>query len=1344
MNYVELFINNPTNAQLDMDQAFDIALQYSIADIKDISKRNSAYSKTITLPGTKNNNFWLGNLFDINADFTAFNPNKKTSAKILVNSETVIDGFLQLKKIKKLVNVDHQGNNIQYEVVVFNNAVDLMTELGEKLLSQINLTQYQHTYSKQNIIDSWSHSYVDGYVYPMYGDDNKDFNYKVENFYPAIFYRTLLDGIFRDAGYGWTGSLATNAQFNKEIIPYVGEASPKLGETEKTRRLFKAGRTQSFTGATISWPTGVSSVYFANSETTVPLNDDSTLPNFDNDNHWDTTLYEWTCDRNGKYNFTYNVRCDFTVRNTFPDPAIAFYSQVPKTAHEFYLQTFINGSWIEMPDSKISIEKSYPLSIGIGNQVVQTINGNKTSNDVDLYVGAKVRLRSRVKKVSMWYWADTASNVGQQVAAFALPCFITFYPGDTWLQNKVTSTNISQDDEITWDSILSEKMKQKDILNDLIKRYNVFIQVDPSNDRLLILDTRDDFYARGTVLDWTKKKDYSSEDNIELLSELQFKTMLLSYKPDTDNDNKDYTLQTSDIWGQYKHTFDNDFVKGENKIESPFSPTPIVKTLFGAFVPSINADIPKVQPRVLIWGGMKQYGSTWRFNSNITISGQTFLAPEFMTNGYPYAGHLDDPINPTVDNNFGTIKYPFYSELENITNNNMFNNYWANYVSQIEEGRLVTSKFYLNETDVRFIKDNFNTKIFVLDSYYYINKIKDYKLLKNGVTEVELLKIPEGVRWKQGKISSLPYKPIKDIYTYGQISPGNQNANGGAVSGGGVVIGSGNTTGGTIVATNSTVKPAKTFVLGDRNFSLTDKSMLIGDGNTLGGDKSFVLGGDDNIVENDKSFVMSGDENSVRSGFVIEGSNNILTGDGAMVIGGSNNTLSGNNAMSIGAFGLSSSESDTIFLGPSFSVSTIDGTIKVNGATFSGGTGSSGVSGTSGTSGADGTSGTSFPGITSGTSGTSGVNGSTGSAGSSGTSGTRGTSGTSGVNGTSGTSGYNGPAVSGFQWKSTNFTGGDPGGNNFSLDNTNTQLSTTIYINERDTSGNDLSVWISSIASLYATNTVLLQISTPDNSVNTIYELNDYEALSGGLYFRLGLIFISGSGVISLGNTYYISMLLNGGPGPSGTSGTSGSSGSSGVNGLSVVTGGIHGLALNEFYPITQQLYPEGKSSGGANTNIVRLSPFIPAKTFTTAHIQVNVTTAMTGGGGRVGVYTTQQGLPRSLVYSWPQYSSNTTGLKTMTGSFTFVAGTTYYIATIIVAGTIGGPQTVTLLPKTSTYAIGVSTAVTDAINGFTRAHTPGDYNFISDLWAPGGNTDNLTPVSTGMTEVRFLPLPSA
>jgi len=82
--------------------------------------------------------------------------------------------------------------------------------------------------------------------------------------------------------------------------------------------------------------------------------------------------------------------------------------------------------------------------------------------------------------------------------------------------------------------------------------------------------------------------------------------------------------------------------------------------------------------------------------------------------------------------------------LNNSTDNNLFNRYWFNYYNQISSGKLITSKLYLKETDINFIKDNLNARIFIKDSYYNINKITDYKPLEDGLTTVELLRIEQG------------------------------------------------------------------------------------------------------------------------------------------------------------------------------------------------------------------------------------------------------------------------------------------------------------------------------------------------------------------------------------------------------------------------------------------------------------------------------------------------------------------------------------------------------------------------------------------------------------------------
>ena len=111
---VELIIGQGVN-QISLDlteNSISIALQYSIDDIRSIDKKNSNYSKTITLPGTKKNNNAFGSLFDVNSTFDEYNPNLKTPARIVVDSSPVLEGYLQLTKVNKMNNVDLQGNKI--------------------------------------------------------------------------------------------------------------------------------------------------------------------------------------------------------------------------------------------------------------------------------------------------------------------------------------------------------------------------------------------------------------------------------------------------------------------------------------------------------------------------------------------------------------------------------------------------------------------------------------------------------------------------------------------------------------------------------------------------------------------------------------------------------------------------------------------------------------------------------------------------------------------------------------------------------------------------------------------------------------------------------------------------------------------------------------------------------------------------------------------------------------------------------------------------------------------------------------------------------------------------------
>jgi hypothetical protein len=878
MNYIQLFINEPSTAELDMTQEIEIALQYSIADIKDISKRNAAYSKTIVLPGTKKNNYWFGNLFDVNADFTMFNPNKRTAAKLLVNTEVVMDGFLQLRKITKLNNVDNQGNQIGYEVVIYNNSVDLMSVIGEKTINLLDMREFGHTFSNTNVKNSWTHTWEDGYVYPMFGTHTKDSQYSVDYFYPAIYYRAILDQMIREAGFGWTGSLANNDQFNHECISYVTDGRPKVDEADRREREFRVGRTQSYTNTAYpNWNANQDFAYVS-SFATAQFNADTPSTGydyFDNDNNWNTTTYQWDVNYNGAYSGELLLKTRLKLQNnTGSSTTITRFSSAdpnlwPQWKMEVKVEIWGGTAWSTWNSGETSVYSYTGTSITLapGGSQQFDLPVQFTLPQVNLAVGNKVRVRYRpIKIAASWFFTQPITVTVEVRNKFGSTDQPTFF------RNTAIVGQITQNEYVDLAKYLPDKIKQKDLLTDLIRRYNLYIQINPENPKQLIFDTRPDFYERGEIVDWTSKKDYSSPDEIELLSDLQSKLMIWSYKADNDEYNKNYSDVTGDVYGQYKYYFDNDFVKGEERIESSFSPTPLVKTPFNAIVPGIDPTNPKVQPRIFYYGGLRDCDG-WNWTYQPTTGGS---ASESFSK-YPYAGHFDDPIEPEIDINFGTNKYYYYDDWDFITDNNMFNTYWSDYVRQIETGRLITSYFYLDEYDIRYIKDNFYTKIFILDSYYYVNKIIDYKPLQNGVTKVELLKIVDGVRWERQRtqtVISNPTRPTGPFNVLFDLAVGFGNSS----AGGGVVVGNGNVSGGKItrfLADGSTQSfLAKNMIVGSDNIMTGDNSMIVGDRNSITSGSSMVLGGSDNIVEGDAG------------GIILIGSNGITaTQSGKVYIG---------------------------------------------------------------------------------------------------------------------------------------------------------------------------------------------------------------------------------------------------------------------------------------------------------------------------------------------------------------------------------------------------------------------------------------------------------------------------
>ena len=282
-----------------------------------------------------------------------------------------------------------------------------------------------------------------------------------------------------------------------------------------------------------------------------------------------------------------------------------------------------------------------------------------------------------------------------------------------------------------------------------------------------------------------------------------------------------------------------------------------------AVVPTVSNAEGKRNISLLYYGGLLPSQDKDGISKTVAIKfGDN--ATENKAN-YPYAGHYDNPFNPSYDLHFGKVTAEYYNiPVNTVTNNNLFNKHWRNYYNQISTGKLITSKFYLKETDINFIKDNLNARIFVKDSYYNINKIVDYKPLEDGLTKVELLRIEQGAEFTpETTILPTPFLSTYDA-SYTNTS---------------------NSTGPFRSSVSSNVNSRDVMALGRRNYVGSGSSgVIVGDDNTIGGNSTGV-----NVTGNNNT-VSSGLEN-----VTIVGDNQTVTESNTSIING--NTLNSTTAL---------------------------------------------------------------------------------------------------------------------------------------------------------------------------------------------------------------------------------------------------------------------------------------------------------------------------------------------------------------------------------------------------------------------------------------------------------------
>ena len=697
---------------LDVKDGTAFPLNFGVADIRDVSKKSGAFSKTITLTGTDNNHNLLNHYYDINIQAGTFNINTLTRCSIIQNGIPVLEaGYLQLIAVNKSQITADYENEVEYEVLIKDESSEFFTRLGNNELTNLDFSDLNHEYRADNVIASYAHTQGDGYKYLLPFKDSND--YILKDMKPAIYAKTYFDRIFSNAGFSYTWDTLAAANFDKLIIPFNGEGGLvdyNDYKVEANNALTLSGANSTFADIITGW-----------TETT------------DNFGLFDPTTGEYTPPFNlvGSDNVNVQITFNADVNLINTSGGTAYYVDISSSALNYssnYKPRFVvenNGNFLTSAvflTSGIIVNEGDTLAsgsntIGTFQFTINVLLANVILTDIVTFLGGlNIQLSNNLQ------WLNGPTTAGTPVTVTSE---IVYNSID--IQILPSSNIVGFGAVIDMNNAVPNKVKQADFIKSIFTMYNLYTEQDNEVPNNLVLMHRDDYYDAGAEIDWTYKLAKDKDQALQFLPELSAKKLILTYKNDSDDPNKIYFEATKEIYGQLEFIFDNEYVKGIDTKEITFSPTPIGQSTFNAYLPLLSG-APKVNIRILQDGGEGVCDAYNLYNYGTT--GETNVTT------YPIFHHWDNPTNPTFDILFAQPDYMFY-EGYSITNNNLYNLYWRRTVNQINVGKMLTAYFNLREDDIQSLK--LNSKIRIDNSWWTINKVIDYDCNAQNLTKVELM-----------------------------------------------------------------------------------------------------------------------------------------------------------------------------------------------------------------------------------------------------------------------------------------------------------------------------------------------------------------------------------------------------------------------------------------------------------------------------------------------------------------------------------------------------------------------------------------------------------------------------
>jgi len=669
------YIVEGKNIELDVNT--QIEFTKSINDIRNPSTTNNAWTKQFDIPGTPNNNKQFGFLYEENIE-VGYNPNLKKRCEIRVDSIPVLEGY------QKITDVNDIDGKITYKIIVYGVNTTIWEDMGDFLLTDLDLSEYDHTYSLDLIEDTWESTVREGYYYPWVNYSDVPWTFEeiqasgdTYSFFPGFYIKTLIDKIFETYGYTYESDFFNSDEFKRLFIPYTNSISG--GDTKYYSE--EIAFTSSFSG-------GYTATYSANiTYDPFSLND--------------------SCCGTSDYPFVFKMPTAGRVK------IVGEYELTSEDCSNAWI-----GIYSKKFDGTLTTELfRWYLDVTPGTSVGTTSGTFEYTTDdipLDRYI------------FSVPYCQGGTNELDYSID----------YSTDGSLLIGLSEVKISE--------ILPTGLKQVDLFNTIFRMFNLYIEADKDDTKNLIIEPFNDFYALGTDRDWTYKVDVKDKKN-KLMSEINSRSYRFTYKNDTDYLNQYYTDATEKTIGELTTYVNTTFFDKAETIELLCSPTAISR--FSDTTNVVWPSIYKEQERTdETWKGEINTKWNWR------ILAQSYFLKKFEFNDgnrktrfYTGTPYLSDAF---FGYNFDSLLFDYpnsgytltYEPVDKSIGQSLYRKYWKEYMDLIKNQNSRLLKIPVDLSPQEISELSFADRIFIDDTYYYVNKLVHSPT--NRRTQAELLLIP--------------------------------------------------------------------------------------------------------------------------------------------------------------------------------------------------------------------------------------------------------------------------------------------------------------------------------------------------------------------------------------------------------------------------------------------------------------------------------------------------------------------------------------------------------------------------------------------------------------------------